>query len=712
MGASGQKKKKPASSLTSIEDNALKEIAKSIGKLTIGEASGIGFFVDLSKNEKKFNCLITNQNLIEEENNKTKKKIQFIYNNNKDKLELELDKDKRFIYTFKGEIGIDVTVVEILPDDKVKDDFFLKPELIDNKNEIKDKEIYIIQFAEEKEKELKCSEGKIISILNIEFTHTAFTVKNSAGSPIILKSTKKIIGIHQNGNINNEDNYGDLLNPIIKLLENKKKPQKSDTFIQNTTNVNNISIKEKIDKVINRCIKSDEIYSNIMSDYFTKGIVKTSFFLESLGILPYKKEGELKQNFEKNIKKIIYCINNEIKPGLIIYDVLSCIYGAFYGDVLGSFCELSEYDKNNHNKIFKQIPAFGGEIGQITDDSEMAMSMAYAIMDNPSKENIDVNYLYFYYGAWSKSGPLDIGIATKKAFEKFDFKQYHPKKSGFKNIQADIYKDNFFSLSNGFLMRKSTFIAWLFYRFYGEINKTFNEISDTKPLLNLYKKIKDLSHIDNQCTHPNTEADITSSFYCIMALGALCKLKPNNILYKFECLCQNEYFKAKGDENEKKFVDFYLDILNTFKSKDFDFYNFFGNKQSSHCVNDKTRGWYGHAFKLVIYYLLNYEKYEEGAGFETIMNEICDLGGDTDTNCCIVGGIIGPIFGIEKFGKNFKIVLELIPQNRDIYTIALMIPYLIYLEKSNKNDELIKNEKYFLKTILTLLYDEIDLDFS
>ena len=716
MGSSngGKNKKRSESFFTSIEDNVLKEIAKSVGKLTIGKTSGTGFLVNLSKKEIKFTFLITNQHLIEEENKDAKKKIEFSYNNNKDKLELELDKDKRFIYNFKGDIGIDVTVVEILPDDKVSEDLFLKKEKIftDNRDELKDKEIYIMQFSDEKKKELKCSEGKIISILNKEFTHNATALDSSSGSPIILKSTKQILGIYKNGSTNNKENYGDLLYPIIAILEDKKKPKNSDINVPNQVNTNNSSIKEKIDQVVNKCIKSDEIYSNIMSDYFTNGIVKTCFFLVSLHILPYIKENELKNNFEKNIKRIIYCINNEIKPGLVIYDVLSCIYGAFYGDVLGSFCELSEYDKNNHNKIFKQIPSFGGQIGQITDDSEMAMSFAYAIMDNPSKESIDVNYLYFYYGAWFKSEPLDIGNATKKAFQKFDFKQYHPKKSGFKNIETNIYDNNFFSLSNGFLMRKSTFIAWLFYRFYGEINKAFNEIMDTEPLLNLYKKIKDLSHIDNKCTHPNPEADIASSFYCIMALGTLCKLRANNILYKLEGLCQNEYFKTKGDENEKKFGEFFLENLNTFKSKDFDFYKFFGDKQSSHCVNDKTRGWYGHAFKLVIYYLFNYEKYEGGTGFEDIMKEICDLGGDTDTNCCIVGGVIGPIFGIENFGKNFKITLELIPTNRDIYSIALMIPYIIYLEKSNKDDELIKNEKYFLKTILTLLYDKIDLDFS
>ena len=479
-------------------------------------------------------------------------------------------------------------------------------------------------------------------------------------------------------------------------------------FNNHEINGNN-NIKEKIEQVVNRCIE-DDIYSSIMSDYFDKGIVKNSFCLESLEILPHLNEKQLKKNFEENIKRIIYCINNEIKPGLILHNVLSCIYGAFYGDILGSFCEFAPYNKNNHKKIFKQKPVFGGQIGQVTDDSEMAMSMAFAIMDNPSKETIDVNYLYFYYGAWSKSGPLDIGNTTQNAFKKFDFKNCHPKKSGFKNVEYDLYDNNFESLSNGFLMRKSTFIAWLFYRFYGEINKAFNEIKDTKPLLNLYEKIKELSRIDNKCSHPNAEADVASAFYCIMALGALFKLRPNNILFKLECLCQNEYFNK--DDIDKNFKNFFLHHLNLFKSNNFNFDFYFGSTQSNSCVNTKGIGWYGHAFKLVIYYLLNYEKYEEKTGFEDIMKEICNLGGDTDTNCCIVGGIIGPIFGMQNFGKNFQTSLGLIPQNRDMYSIPLMVLYIMYLQKSNKNDELIKNERYFLQTILTLLYDENDIDLS
>ena len=35
--------------------------------------------------------------------------------------------------------------------------------------------------------------------------------------------------------------------------------------------------------------------------------------------------------------------------------------------------------------------------------------------------------------------------------------------------------------------------------------------------------------------------------------------------------------------------------------------------------------------------------------------------------------------------------------------------YIIYLVKSNKDEKLIKNERYFLKTILTLFYDKINI---
>ena len=110
-----------------------------------------------------------------------------------------------------------------MPDDKVPKDLFLNPDLkyIDDYNALKEEDIYIIQFP--KAEELKCSEGKITSIKDSEFSHSACTEKGSSGSPIILKRKKKIIGIHKGGNKFEPENYGDFLYPIIKILEGKKK---------------------------------------------------------------------------------------------------------------------------------------------------------------------------------------------------------------------------------------------------------------------------------------------------------------------------------------------------------------------------------------------------------------------------------------------------------------------------------------------------------
>ena len=177
------------------------------------------------------------------------------------------------------------------------------------------------------------------------------------------------------------------------------------------------------------------------------------------------------------------------------------------------------------------------------------------------------------------------------------------KKKNFNKIQSEIFTQNYNSLSNGFLMRKSTFIAWIYYRFYSEINAAFNPIDDNKYLLKLYTKIKELSHIDNQCTNPNFETDAVSAFYCLMTLGAIKGYKACNIIEKISFLCKDNYFQSKTDE-DKKIANYILYCIQTFKDLKFNFSDFFLNKKSNHCIN-KHRGYYVHAFELTLYYLIN-----------------------------------------------------------------------------------------------------------
>ena len=93
------------------------------------------------------------------------------------------------------------------------------------------------------------------------------------------------------------------------------------------------------------------------------------------------------------------------------------------------------------------------------------------------------------------------------------------------------------------------------------------------------------------------------------------------------------------------------------------------------------------------------------------MNQICNLGGDTDTNCCIVATVIGPIIGMSKFGNEFNKMIELIPPKRGIFSVAMVLLFVIYLKKSNRDNKLVENNKYFLEQLLTMLYGDIELDY-
>ena len=465
-------------------------------------------------------------------------------------------------------------------------------------------------------------------------------------------------------------------------------------------------IKQKIQNVIDKC-SDPELYSNIVYDFFVKGIEKPGDYLDSLDILPKLTEKQFITNFKKNKEKLCDFINQDKIENIMLYQILSCIFGAFVGDAIGGFCEFLKSSKSNANKIFKGVPVFGQLPGQITDDSEMAMCLAFALMENPEKDDIDPNYIYFYYGAWSKSNPIDIGNATKKAFKEFSFNEFSPKRNNFHVIENEIVKDNNNSLSNGFLMRKTTLIAWIYYRFYGIVNKAFvDNNNDNTDLIELYEKAKEISNIDNMTSHPNPETSTVSAFYIIIALGAIKKLPPSKIIDILFNLCNDKYFKQIKNK-DLKLANNIIFYINEFKNKKFDFWSYFGEKNSYNSVN-KNMGWYEHAFKLTLYYLVKFDQFEKKNLFSNILKEICNLGGDTDTNACIVGGVIGPLIGYKNFGDYFKKVLDVIPRDRYMFSICLMAEYVLYLNNTKRN--IISNNCYFIRTILTLLYDDIDID--
>ena len=83
------------------------------------------------------------------------------------------------------------------------------------------KEIYIVQFPEGKN--LSFSEGIIKNIDDNELVYDASTRSGSSGSPIILKNSIEVIGIHKQGNLYKKENYGNLMKSILNMLNDDKK---------------------------------------------------------------------------------------------------------------------------------------------------------------------------------------------------------------------------------------------------------------------------------------------------------------------------------------------------------------------------------------------------------------------------------------------------------------------------------------------------------
>ena len=243
-------------------DSCLYEVIKSVCKIFYpkgtGTDKGTGFFIKLIHHNNPLFCLMTCEHIITNEIIENNKTIEVYYDNQKKRIKIELNKNERFIKNFL-DFNIDCTIVEILPNDNVSEDYFLLPNIdySNNFNNLKEEKIYIPQFP--KEGNLCYSKGKIKNMEGYQFSYNASTLPGSSGSPIFLIQTTYVIGLHKS----EKQNYGDFIFPIIELLKKEK--------IQEEKNDNNNIIKEKNIISNNKINKKNEIkiiINNIIKNTF------------------------------------------------------------------------------------------------------------------------------------------------------------------------------------------------------------------------------------------------------------------------------------------------------------------------------------------------------------------------------------------------------------------------------------------------------------
>ena len=282
--------------------------------------------------------------------------------------------------------------------------------------------------------------------------------------------------------------------------------------------------------------------------------------------------------------------------------IAGAIYGQFIGDGLGTRYEFQKRNnvqskmKNDSLEISSMLPILGGGPfkvlkGQVTDDTELAMGLLHSILENQtySKEMTAQKYI-----KWYNSNPFDIGNTTRNAFRGA---------SNYNDIINNSERLNKQSLSNGCLMRISPLAIYGIKLSDEQLIKFCNE--------------------DTIMTNPNEIALDAVVAYCI-ALKTTLLTQDKKIIY------DKIYANIK--------TDVVKNILYNSLSKPEPVVDPSGE---SILTDSSKMGYFGIALQNAFYELFN------GISFYSSLVNIISKGGDTDTNGCIGGALLGAYYGID-----------------------------------------------------------------
>lgn len=272
---------------------------------------------------------------------------------------------------------------------------------------------------------------------------------------------------------------------------------------------------------------------------------------------------------------------------------LGAVMGALAGDAAGATLEFLGR-KPDEDEVHHAMQMPGGGCwsvapGQITDDGELTLALIHALA---GEKSYDPRRVASSYRSWFLSSPFDVGCATSAALG------YGAPYSAdlHKTIQHNARQHNAGSKANGSLMRASGLGVW-------SVNVDFDQA--VSAALN-----------DAQMTHPNPSCQWAGAAY-VVAIRHLV-LNPGD---------------AAGALNQ-------VDLLLRQQAAASEVLAWFQDARSGDLPDCyPLAGFIRIAFTHTFYHLHERTAYPQ-AIFSTLAG-----GGDTDTNACIVGGLIGALHG-------------------------------------------------------------------
>ena len=139
-----------ASSPLENVDRIISKVSRSICKIKIetsfGTIKGTGFLLAFEIDQEGFFGLVSNEHVINKELLNSDINIYISLVSEFRSAYINLNKNKRYMKSFK-DIGLDITIVEILDKDNISKDYYLYPEIEEwINNELINNSIYILQY--------------------------------------------------------------------------------------------------------------------------------------------------------------------------------------------------------------------------------------------------------------------------------------------------------------------------------------------------------------------------------------------------------------------------------------------------------------------------------------------------------------------------------------------------------------------------------------
>jgi len=302
-----------------------------------------------------------------------------------------------------------------------------------------------------------------------------------------------------------------------------------------------------------------------------------------------------------------------------------CFEGLLVGDAAGATLEFFHDDITDGVVRMAMAMPGGGALrvgpGQITDDSELALSLARALLTSEGPHaGLPLDAIATGYATWFQSGPFDIGRTCRNAFALG---------APAARMMRSASQHNMASEANGALMRIAPLAIWATLgptlgptRAGGpaEGHGGLTEASDDA--------LAEFARLDAMLSHPSQVCQDCNAVY-VIALSALIRAHAGSTRERVATALRHVH-------------------------------SYLGSWQ----VHDTVSGWLaeaalpdalarldctlnmGHvryAFTMAFHFLSHFEMY---GSYERVLFETLLKGGDTDTNAAIVGAMAGAIFGI------------------------------------------------------------------